>query len=266
MYPKKPKLSNKNKLLYTIITLVVIIALTISLNPNREPNFIENILKKVPTLVNKTITMPFTKAVSKNEQNQDENYLIQKNLNAALNQEISELKSLLELNKTLTEYEVENATTLSRNKSYWFNTITIDKGKKDGIKNDMAVITSNGLIGKINKVYSNSSEVKLITSNDANYKISVSIRINGVDNYAILNGYDQEKNLLKVTGVSKTISINKGDAVLTSGLGELFPAGIFIGEVSEIENDKYDLSKNVYIKTNQDFNSIHYVSVLKEKK
>ena len=45
-----------------------------------------------------------------------------------------ELKDTLELNKTLTEYNPINATILSRNKSYWYNTITIDKGKKDGIE------------------------------------------------------------------------------------------------------------------------------------
>ena len=261
MYRKKKK--NQKFIIISIVAVVLVILLSISLLTTRSQN---TILKSIGIDIQKVVMYPFTTLNKDKDETASESYLIQKNVNASLEKEIKELKDTLELNKTLTEYTPVNATILSRNKSYWFNTITIDKGKKDGIKKDMAVITSNGLIGKINKVYSNSSEVKLITSNDANYKISVSIRINGVDNYAILNGYNQEKNLLKVTGVSKTISINKGDAVLTSGLGELFPAGIFIGEVSEIENDKYDLSKNVYIKTNQDFNSIHYVSVLKEKK
>ena len=115
-------------------------------------------------------------------------------------------------------------------------------------------------------MYTSSSEIKLITSDDVNYKISVSIKINGIDNYAILNGYNQEKNLLKVTGVSKTTDAKKGDIVTTSGLGELFPAGIYVGTVEEIKNDKYNLSKTVYIKTTQDFNNIHYVTILKEKK
>ena len=60
--------------------------------------------------------------------------------------------------------------------------------------------------------------------------------------------------------------INKGDIVLTSGLGSMFPAGIYIGEVEKVENDRYNLSKTVFIKTYQNFNDIHYVTVLKEKK
>ena len=186
-------------------------------------------------------------------------------INSSLEKEIQELKQTLELNKTLTEYEAINATVLSRNKSYWFNTITIDKGKKSGIKNNMAVITKNGLIGKITKVSNYSSEVKLITSDDIKFKVSVSIKTNEDDNYAILNGYDKKTGLIKISGIDKTTNINVDDSVLTSGLGEMFPSGIYVGQVKEIKNDKYNLSKIVYIKTNQDFNDIHYVTVLKVK-
>ena len=167
--------------------------------------------------------------------------------------------------KTLTEYKPINATILSRNKSYWFNTLTIDKGSKQGIKKNMAVITKNGLVGKISKVYKTSSEVKLITSDDINFKVSIAIKTNEVDNYAILNGYDKDTSLIKATGIDKTTQINNGDVVLTSGLGEMFPAGIYIGTVEKVESDKYNLSKTVYIKTYQNFNDIHYVTVLKVK-
>ena len=54
--------------------------------------------------------------------------------------------------------------------------------------------------------------------------------------------------------------------MVTSGLGELFPAGIYVGTVEKVETDKYNLSQTLYIKNDQNFNSIHYVTVLKEKK
>ena len=208
---------------------------------------------------------PFTVLNKEKNETQTESYTIQKNVNESLEKEIQELKEELELNKTLTEYEPINATVLSRNKSYWFNTITIDKGSKSGIKNNMAVITKNGLIGKITKVSNYSSEVKLITSDDVKFKVSVSIKTNEDDNYAILNGYDKKTGLIKISGIDKTTNINVDDSVLTSGLGEMFPSGIYVGQVKEIKNDKYNLSKIVYIKTNQDFNDIHYVTVLKVK-
>ena len=60
--------------------------------------------------------------------------------------------------------------------------------------------------------------------------------------------------------------ILENDVVLTSGMGGMFPRGIYIGTVSKVKNDKYNISKTLYIKSDQDFNNIHYVTVLKEKK
>ena len=260
MYKKK-KDKKKNTIRIIIISVVLLILLSVSLLVQHDNTFI----KDGVILIEKTLMYPFTSLNKEKEQTQTESYTIQKNINSSLEKEIEELKKQLELNKTLTEYDVVNATVLSRNKSYWFNTMTIDKGKKAGIKKNMAVITKDGLIGKISKVSNYSSEIKLITSNDTNFKVSVSIKTNDEDNYAILNGYDKKTGLIKLSGIDKTTNINIDDSVLTSGLGEMFPSGIYVGQVKKIENDKYNLSKIVYIQTGQDFNNIHYVTVLKVK-
>ena len=263
MYKKNKKTSKKIQI--TCFIIIGIIALIISLQGNRNITKLEGWLKDGAIWMNKVIMTPFTMFNKEKGSNQSESYIIQKNINESLEKEIEELKDTLELNKTLTEYDPVNATIMSRNKSYWFNQITIDKGKKAGIKKDMAVITKNGLLGKISKVSNYSSEIKLITSDDVNYKVSVAIKTNNTDNYAILNGYDKKNGLIKVTGIDKTTQVQKDDIVLTSGLGGLFPRGIYIGTVEKIESDKYNLSKNLYIKTKQDFNNIHYVTILKEK-
>lgn len=264
MYKKNNK--TRKNIIVIITIILIILGITLSINLNRTPGALESISKDISMFLNKTIMYPFKNFNAEKNIDQSKSYLIQKNINTSLEKEVEELKELLELNTTLTGYEVENATILSRNKSYWFNTLTIDKGKKSGLKKGMAVITKNGLIGKISKVSNNSSEIKLITSDDINFKISVAIKTNDEDNYAILNGYDHEKNLLKVTGIDKTTNINENDTVVTSGLGTKFPRGIYIGTVEEITSDKYNLSKTLYIKTSQDFNNIHYVTILKEKK
>ena len=262
MYRRRKKITKKTVII-GIVVVIIMISLSILLPRN---NYINNsILKDITININKIVMFPFTTLNTEKNINHNESYLIQKNVNESLEKEIQELKEALELNKTLTEYKPINATILSRNKSYWYNTITIDKGKKDGIKKDMAVITSKGLIGKISSTSYTSSEVKLITSDDINFKVSIAIKTNDVDNFAILNGYDTKNNLIKATGIDKTTNINIGDKVLTSGLGEKFPGGIYIGTVEKIESDKYNLSKTVHIKTYQNFNDIHYVTVLKVK-
>lgn len=262
MYRRKKKITKMNVFVGIVIVLILI-SLSVLLP---KSNFINNSLLKDSTIIlNKIVMYPFTTLTKEKNTNHNESYVIQKNVNESLEKEIQELKEALELNKTLTEYTPINATILSRNKSYWYNTITIDKGKKDGITEDMAVITSKGLIGKISSVSLTSSEIKLITSDDINFKVSIAINTNDVDNFAILNGYDSKTNLIKATGIDKTTNINIGDKVLTSGLGKKFPAGIYIGTVEKIESDKYNLSKTVHIKTYQNFNDIHYVTVLKVK-
>lgn len=263
MYKKGKK---NNKIIIIIISITAILGLIISITLSRTYTPVESFFKDIAMSLNKIVMYPFTAFNNDKNKDQSKSYIIQKNVNESLEKEIAELKDTLELNKTLTEYSIENATILSRNKSYWFNTLTLDKGKKDGIKKNMAVVTKNGLIGKISKVSNNSSELKLITSDDVNFKVSVAIKTNNSDNYAILNGYDKKTGLLKVTGIDKTTELKKGDTVVTSGLGSLFPRGIYIGVVEKYENDKYNLSKNVYIKTSQDFNNIHYVTILKENK
>ena len=249
-----------NKIQRTIITtIIIIILLFISLNLERPITKVEVVLKELLLPISKV----FTKSSSTNE-NQMDSYIIQKNLNISLEQEIKELKELLNLKNTHSEYEKEMAKVISRNNQFWLNSITIDKGENAGVKEESAVITSSGLIGKIARVTPNFSEVKLLTSDDITYKTSVIIRVNEKDYYAILSGYDKEKKLLKVTAIDKNIPTKENDSVLTSGLGNM-PRGIYIGKVVSSKIDNYDLSKTLYVKTEQDFNSINYVTILKEK-
>lgn len=261
----KNKKTKKRNLIILGVIIVAIIALVFSIQLNRANFFGEGLVKSVIMTIDKIVMYPFTALNGEKNVDQSESYLIQKNVNASLEKEIQELKEVLDLKTTLTEYTPINATILSRNKNYWFNQIMLDKGSKDGIKKDMAVITKHGLVGKISRVYSHSSEIKLITCDDVNFKVSVAIQTNSGDSYAILNGYDAKRELVTVTGVDKMSDVKKGDTITTSGLGGMFPSGIYIGVVEEVKDDKYDLSKTLYIKTSQDFNNIHYVTVLKEK-
>jgi len=261
MYHKKRK--SRHFSIILCILVVAFILLIFSLTATRKITVVEDFLKTTMITFQKAVMYPFTALNSEKNIDQSESYLIQKNVNESLEKEIKELKQALNLNKTLTEYQPINATVLSRNRSYWLQNITIDKGSRDGLKEDMVVVTSDGLLGKISKAYKTSSEVKLITSNDINYKISVSVTTNNGDIYAVLNGYDKKTGTIKVTGVDKTSHVEVGNIIKTSGLGGMFPRGIYIGTVKKIEDDKYNLSKTLYVETKQNFDEIHYVTVLR---
>ena len=264
MYRKKKE--KQKKIIVFVVSIVIFLLLSVSLYINRNYIFIERYLKDISMVVEKVIMYPFTTLNNDKKEDLSKSYIIQKNVNSSLENEIKELKDALSLKETLTEYDSLTTTVLSRNKSYWFNNVTIDKGSTSGIKKDMAVVTKNGFVGKISKVSENSSEVKLITSNDINYKVAVSITTNSGDTNAILNGYDNKTGLLKVLGVDKNSNITEGNIIVTSGLGGREPRGIYIGTVKKVTTDKYNLSKTLYLETGQDFSKIHYLTVLREKK
>ena len=81
----------------------------------------------------------------------------------------------------------------------------------------------------------------------------------------LIKNYNYNTKYLEVEGVSNTKTINIGDYVYTSGLGEIFPSGILIGTVADISTDEYDLSKIIDVTPIADFDDINYVAILKRK-
>ena len=185
--------------------------------------------------------------------------------NIELRRQLEELKKELNIDYTLSDYEYLNATVISRNVGFWYNTITIDKGSYNGVEKDMVVINAKGLIGRVIKTSTFTSDVRLITTSETNNKISVHISNGDSNLYGLINNYDYNENNLEVEGISNTKNVNIGDYVYTSGLGGVFPSGILIGKVEEITTDSYDLAKIIKVTPSADFSNINYVSILKRK-
>jgi len=176
--------------------------------------------------------------------------------------EIDELYNLLELNKT-SEFDIVNASIISRNVNTYISNIVIDKGKDDGIDIGYAVVTDKGLVGYINKVFTNYSHVSLLNNDNINKKISVSIH-NGENIYnGSISGYDSNKNEIIVTSIRSNSKIEKNNLVITNGYGKIIPAGIPVGTVIDVSIDNDTSSKVVRIKPNQNMDNIKYVGVIK---
>ncbi len=276
----KKRKNEKNKRLFLIILVVIVVSalLFYTLKKDRNLNTFEAFVKDVVVEVQKIFYQPISRFSNMMEEFtslkevKKENQILKSNVekmesteaeNIELKQEIARLKGELNIEHVLTDYDYLNATVISRNSFYWYNMLTIDKGSHNGIKEGMVVINSTGLIGKITNVSTFSSDVKLITTNDTNNKISVTITNGDTKLTGIINGYDYKKGLLTVEGISNTATVNNGDFVYTSGLGGVFPSGILIGKVEGITTDVYDLSKIINVKPSAKFDDINFVTVLK---
>ena len=246
MYKKKRKFN----MLWIIVIILLTFVMLYMLNTKKEL-YINKIIKDIIYIPARLI---------KEDAKED---IIGQNLNTELLEEIKQLKALLDIDNTLSEFETINATVIERNTAYWFNNITINKGKKDGIEVGMAVVTNEGIVGKIENISYLTSSVKLITSNDKNNKISVRINSKDKVHNNILTTDPNGKMI--INGIDKTSKVEVGNIVVTSGLSEIFPSGIIIGKISKIENDEYGLSKKALIEAQTDLNNIRFVSVLSRK-
>lgn len=134
--------------------------------------------------------------------------------------------------------------------------ITIDKGNNNGIEEGDIAINSNALVGIVFEVNDDNSVIRLITNNQN--KVSVKVDDNSV--YGLLDEYNN--NYLIMKNVSKK-KIEVGSRIVTTGIGYIYPSGIYVGEVENIIFSDLGDSK-VLIKTPVDFNNISNVIILKK--
>jgi len=269
---------NKIKIIFVIFLAFVLILISIFfINNDRKLNVPEKLIKDGFLFLSNLFTIPVNYINEKISQISAKNNLYEKykDLEAkitsydlvvsekeTLKKEIDELKKVVGINNVLSEKFAMNAVVVHRNIDYWHDEITIDKGSKDGIVEGMPVVTNEGLIGRITSVSNFNSVVKLLTSSNSS-KISVKIQV-GVDYvYGLLSGYDAQNNTYQVEGISQNVKLENDSLVTTTGMGDIFPSGIFIGKVVGTRADSYDLSILVEVSPSVNFNDFSVVSILK---
>lgn len=178
---------------------------------------------------------------------------------------IEELEELYNL-EVSANYEKINAEVMSRDISTWSNTITLNKGSKQGIEVDMAVVSSKGLIGKISEVNTNTCKVKLLTTENGDASVSIKVELeDGSTTDGILENYTASNNRYNIQLFDANAKIEKGLRVITSGNGGVFPPGILVGKVNSEEEAYDNKGKKLIVKPSVDFNDFSYVAVLKVK-
>lgn len=276
---KKNKQRKKLILIFlTIITFFILIFWTV--NDKRKISTIESLIKDSSLFTYKIINKPFNYINQVIQTYKDRQNLLKRyreyetkvkhydSLQAKyeeLKLELNQMKKILEINKTLSQESYLNAVVINRNIGVWHNTITVDKGKKNGVREGMPVIVQEGLIGKVIKTTNFSSTIKLLTSNDINNKISVKIK-NG-ENYimGLLTDYKPKENIFIIEGIDQTIEIESNSKVTTTGLGDHFPSGIIVGKVKKVSLDRFGLSKIIEMESVVNFNQINFVTILKKE-
>lgn len=184
---------------------------------------------------------------------------------ANLKKENEKLRGQLELNATLSNYEVVNAGVINRSPDSWQDVLIIDKGKKDGIEVNMAVMGDKGLIGRVIIAENNSSKVELLTTINQNTN-HFPVMLQGEDSkmiYGLMEGYNNKTHTLVVSQLTSTEGLKEGTPVTTSGLGNNSPKGLLVGEIKEIKKNKTGLDAEVLVTPVADMYDVNSVTVIK---
>ncbi|HZG71039.1 MAG TPA: rod shape-determining protein MreC [Chondromyces sp.] len=179
-----------------------------------------------------------------------------------LEKDNKELRAALDKEKSLADYDPVQATVIARNPDRWYDQVTIDKGETSGIKPQMAVITANGLIGKVKSTSKFTSTVQLLSAHDPKNRVSAVIQ-GGKNVFGLIEGFDSEENMLQMTKIPYDAKVKKGEKVITSGLGGVFPKGLVIGEVAKLVPDQFGLTQIALIKPAAKYYDLEHVMVVK---
>lgn len=149
---------------------------------------------------------------------------------------------------------------IARDNGNVFSSFTIDKGSMDGIAVKDAVINSDGLVGLVSEVGTNWAKVVTIINSES----VIGALVSRTRDVAVLEGNMQLQNegrcLLTMLPTEKSADV--GDAVETSGLGGLYPKGLLIGTVVDIQPETHGMSYYATIEPAVDFHRVREVLVI----
>ncbi|WP_144505763.1 rod shape-determining protein MreC [Bacillus mycoides] len=273
-----PQFFLNKRLIVLLVSIILLVALIgISLKERNSLTWPEQFVKDTVGVVERVFQKPanyvagFFENVEDVKRTYEENKKLKAKLDTTadlsvvvknLEDENKKLRELTGKEKSRGDYTEVQASVVSRNPDKWYDLVGIDKGAQQGIKKDMAVVTPKGLVGRVKSVSQFTSSVELLSSMSRTNRVSAIVQ--GQENiFGLIEGYDKEKQLLLFTKISSDAKVEKDQLVVTSGLGDIFPKGLAIGKIVDVQPDPYGLTKTAYVKPSADLNDVEHIIVAK---
>ena len=269
MYRKK-----KTGIIGIIITIIILIFLVVITNTDiAKMSYAENIVSTLVMPIQNGLTYLKGKLTGNDSFFQDINNLKEENenlkkKNSELEQSLREYEIVKSENDTLKEYmnlkdKYKDYTTMpayviNKDISNYSNTVVINVGEKDGIKENMTVIADEGLVGHVISVTDHTAKVQTIIDTAT----AVTSTISTTKDTIIVQGTLENSGELKATYIPTDATVLQGDNVETSGLGGIYPKGIHIGTIKEVYNTKNPTDRYATVETAVDFSKLATVLII----
>lgn len=266
--------NKKTGIVGIIITIIILIILVVVSNMNLQSlSYIENVVSTIVMPVQNGLTYLKNKVTGNHAFFDDINRLQQeneslKNRNTELEEQLREfeivknendtLKEYLSLTEQYSDYQTKPAYIINKDFSNYNNVFVINVGEKDGIKPNMTVISEKGLVGYVISTTNSTSKVQTIIDTAS----TVSATLSSSRDNIICKGTLEESGTLKATFIPTTANLVQGDKIETSGMGGIYPKGIFIGTVKKVVSTKNIADRYAVIEPAVDFNKVDTVLVI----
>jgi rod shape-determining protein MreC len=169
------------------------------------------------------------------------------------------LQSLLNL-KEAHDYEIVAARVIARDPSDWFDSAIINRGSSSGVAPNMPVVTPDGIVGRVAEVSPVSAQVMMITDERA----AAGAVVGQLDTSSALGsvrGFGKS-GLLEMKYVPGLETVNPGDAVMTTGQDGIYPRGLKVGDVIEVQPGTATKPHEIKVRPSARLNSLSEVAVL----
>lgn len=178
--------------------------------------------------------------------------------------ELTRLRELYKLDEKYPGYTKVGARVIGVTTDNWSKAFKVDKGLDDGIKKDMNVIASGGLVGIVAEVGKNYSIVKTIIEDNN----SVSGMLIDTNDTCIVEGDIElsDSGLVQLNHIKADITVRNGDKIVTSNISDKYLQGILIGYAKDVTADSNNLTQSGYLVPAVDFNNLQEVLIITEMK
>ncbi len=182
-----------------------------------------------------------------------------------IKRENERLSSLLNFVNTNPDLDIVSARVIRKDPGHWFSTFTINVGLASGVEVNMPVVNGDGVVGMVIAAGAHWSRVLSIIDSESGVPALVErTRDPGIVSGTVSSG-DEENATLTLGKLPLNADVVPGDTVITSGLTDVFPKGIKIGEVIEVSSSSDGMKNEAVIKPWVDFNHLEEVSVITTK-
>lgn len=175
-------------------------------------------------------------------------------------EENERLKEILELSQSMDGYSTVTASVIAYSSNNWYDTIQISKGSLAGVAVGNAVITPDGVVGKVVETGPTWSIVSTILNPDN----AMGVKISRTGDVAVVEGDDElySQSYCKMTFIDKGSNLIVGDLLETSGSGGVYPAGLMVGAIREINSDAMGNLNYATVEPLVDFDKLYEVLVI----